>query len=560
MTSLTERPAAVRRAAVSRRAIPDALVIGLIGFALSVALSWVPSVWYDESATIIAATRSWSDLGRMLGTVDAVHGLYYALMHVWFDLVGYTPFTLRLPSAVATGLAAALIVPLVRRLATRRTAVYAGLLFCLLPRVTWSGGEGRSFALTTAFAVLLTLVYLAAWRRSGEQPGAARAGWWVRSRWWALYAVLAVLFTGLFLYVALLVVAHGVTAVWTTVRARREAGAQHRAITASAATSPAAAAGPAASMTGAGLRGWLAASVTAGIAVLPFAYAVVGQSGQVSWIDPISSRTFTDVFIVQWFMENTAFSVVGWTLIILGITVLLSRARTAPTRPAAEASTPDTATRASPSLLELALPWLTVPTLGLILVSLVMTPVFSPRYLVFAAPAAAVLMAVTVTALPGRFMRLGAVALCVALLAPTYLGQRMPEAKQNSSWSEVSALLAGERAAAPGGGAADGVIYGPVRQHPSATTRVIAYSYPDGFEGTVDLNLRTPAAQTDGLWETRYPLAEVQDRFEGLDTVWLVTSDKQDWRPSIRSKMGALGFSFDTEWNLTGVNVLRFTR
>ncbi|MFO7690937.1 MAG: hypothetical protein R6W83_10370 [Cryobacterium sp.] len=532
-TPLTDRRSVTPRAPVPRRALPDAVVIALIGFALSVAFSWVPSVWYDESATIVAATRSWADLGRMLGTVDAVHGLYYALMHVWFDLVGYTPFTLRLPSAVATGLAAGLIVTLVRSLASRRTAVYAGLLFCLLPRVTWMGEEGRSFALTTACAIVLTLVFLAAWRRSAAQPG---SGWWARCRWWWLYSALAVLFTGLFLYVALLVVAHGVTAVWTTVRARRQE--------------------PGAPRGWAPLRGWLIASIGAGLAVLPFAVTVVGQSGQVSWIDPISLRTVTDVFVVQWFMSNAPFAVIGWALIVLGITVLLSRARSTPAPGVTNTLAPTT----SPALLELSLPWLTVPTLGLVAASLVMTPVFSPRYLVFAAPAAAILMAVTVSALPGRWMRLSSIALCVALLVPSYVAQRLPEAKQNSSWSEVSSLLERERAIADNGGAADGVIYGPVRQHASATTRVIAYSYPAGFEGTVDLNIQTPAAQTDGLWETTYPLAEVQDRFENLDTVWLVTSDRQDWRPSIRSKLGALGFSFTAEWNLTGVNVLRFTR
>ena len=66
----------------------DALLVGAFGFLLTVAFSWVPSIWYDEAATITATTRSWPELWRMLGTVDAVHGLYYLLMHAWIDAVG----------------------------------------------------------------------------------------------------------------------------------------------------------------------------------------------------------------------------------------------------------------------------------------------------------------------------------------------------------------------------------------------------------------------------------------------------------------------------------------
>ncbi|MET4783376.1 hypothetical protein [Glaciihabitans sp. UYNi722] len=47
-------------------------------------------------------------------------------------------------------------------------------------------------------------------------------------------------------------------------------------------------------------------------------------------------------------------------------------------------------------------------------------------------------------------------------------------------------------------------------------------------------------------------------RLAGVGVVWLVTSDKQDWRPSITQKLGALGYALDGEWSFTGVNVLRY--
>ncbi|MFC5930716.1 hypothetical protein ACFPWQ_13930 [Cryobacterium melibiosiphilum] len=523
----------------------DALLIGLVGFTLAVAFSWVPSLWYDEAATVTGATRSWSQLAEMLTSVDAVHGLFYALMHVWFDLVGYTPFTLRLPSALATGVAAGLLVLFVRRFAPRGTAVLAGLLFCLLPRITWMGEEGRSFALSTVFALLLTLVFLAASRRSAEAAGAAPGPVsarrvWVRGRWWLLYAMLAIVATTLFLYVCLVVVAHGVTAVSTLIAARRAAGRID-----------------AGRVRGgwAALRGWAAASIVAGLVLLPFVDEVVGQASQVGWIKEIGATTFDDIVVVQWFLFNPTFAAFGWVLILGGLAVLGIRAW----RSRGAASRTTASAPGMPSLLALVVPWLVVPTLALIVLSLVMTPVFSPRYLAFSAPAAAILMAVAVCALPRRWLRVTAVLACVALTAPGYVAQRLPEAKQNSSWNEVADLIAAERALEPAG-AGEAIIYGPVRQHPSATTRVIAYSYPDAFAGLVDVKLRTPAAETGQLWETRYPIDEVTDRFAGMDTVWLVTSNKQDWRPSVTAKLAVLGYGLDTEWNLTGVNVLRFEK
>ena len=518
-TDREPKTASVRRFRGSRAT--DAAIIGVIGFLVAVAFSWVPSVWFDEAATITAATRSWGDLARMLGSIDLVHAVYYAFMHVWFDVVPYSPFTLRLPSAVFTGLAAALLVQLTRSLASRRAAILAGLTFILLPRVTWMGEEGRSFAFGTVLAVLLTLVFLAAWRRGAEPRG-------VRARWWTLYALLAVLSTGVFLYLALLVVAHGVTAAWTFL-ARRNATAR------------------------AGLLGWLWASVAAGAVLIPFVLGVVSQSKQVSWIKPIGLRTVGDVVVWQWFALNPAFAAVGWALVLTGVVLVLRRVKHTP-----DAAAPPTASAAGPTLLAVAVPWIVVPTLGLIAASLLISPLYSPRYLTFGAPAIALLMGVALGAIRHTWLTAVALLALVALAAPQYVAQRLPEAKQNSSWNEVADLVAAERAASPT--EADAVIFGPVRQHPSATARIISLAYPDAFTGMLDVKLKTSAAAAGTLWEKEYPIAEVTDRLAAIDEVWLVTSDKQDWRPSITEKLSVLGYRLQTEWNLTGVNVLRYVR
>lgn len=68
------------------------------------------TLWLDETATISASTRSFTGPTRLLELVqhiDLVHLAYYAVMHLWFDIVGYSPLTLRAPSAVAIAAAAA---------------------------------------------------------------------------------------------------------------------------------------------------------------------------------------------------------------------------------------------------------------------------------------------------------------------------------------------------------------------------------------------------------------------------------------------------------------------
>ena len=95
--SVLQRPTAV---AVGRpvRAIRrwDAVAVAMFTTALCAAGSARPSLWFDEAATISAGTRSIPDLWRMVHNIDAVHGLYYLLMHGWYVVFPATEFTSRL--------------------------------------------------------------------------------------------------------------------------------------------------------------------------------------------------------------------------------------------------------------------------------------------------------------------------------------------------------------------------------------------------------------------------------------------------------------------------------
>lgn len=451
------------------------LLTGSAGFVLAFAFSWVPSLWFDEAATVSATGRSWSELAAMLQNVDLVHAVYYSAIKLWFGLVGYSPLTLRLPSAIAVGVATALVVVLVRMLAAPRVAIIAGILFALLPRVTWAGTEGRSYALTTAVATALVIVFVVARRQTDR-------------RWWVAYCAAGILACVVFLYLALLVLA-------LAIAARR-------------------------------LRPTVATAVIA-VVVAPFAVLAGGQSAQLHWLGPLDLSTLHDVFVAQWFYFDDAFAVFAWLLIVVGGVILFRRRG---------------------ELARIALCWLAVPTAALIVASLI-DPVYDARYLTFCAPAVAIVMAFGVDALGTNRQRAFAVVVCAALLAPIYVSDRMPRAKQNSNWPAVAALIDSKKH--PG----DAIIWGQLLTHNVATSRVIAYAYPAAFTGLTDVTLKRPATVTNQLWESTYKLEDVLYRLKGAHHVWYVTTGTTTY---VTAELARNGYRVESRWNFGNSAIVEY--
>ncbi|MFF4577224.1 hypothetical protein ACFY15_02260 [Streptomyces sp. NPDC001373] len=191
-------------------------------------------MWRDESTTWQVAHRPAGQLVDLLGHVDAVHGLYYGVMHAVFaafplpgDAGGPGLWALRLPSVAGTALAAGGVAVAAHRLAGPRAALAAGTVYVLLPPVQMYGQEGRSYALVAAAVAWATYLML--------------------RRWWAAYAVVLLAGCWLHEFAALALLAHGRCA-W---RAR-------------------------------GWR-WAAGAVAAGL--LPLAVVSAGQAGrQLGWL------------------------------------------------------------------------------------------------------------------------------------------------------------------------------------------------------------------------------------------------------------------------------------
>ena len=364
----------------------DPLLVAVLAAAVSMAGAARPSFWYDEAATISAAySRSLAQMWHMLGNVDAVHGLYYLLMHGWFQIFPPTEFWSRAPSALAVGGAAAGVVVLGKQFSSRTVAVASGVFCAILPRATWAGIEARPYAMSMMAAVWLTVLLVYATRRD--------TGWV-----WLSYAIALAGSIVLDAYLALLLAAYVVFI-----------GVFHRRRTA--------------------LLGFIIASVAAVAALLPFLMTVAGQAHQISWVAPIGHRTIEDVLMQQYFERCPPFAVLSALLIGAAIVLWLS----------SSAGPPQSERR----LLVLAAAWLAAPTAAIVTYSALVHSIYTPRYLCFTAPALALILGVCAGAVAARpWVTTAVIGLFAVAAAPNYIRvQRNPYAKYGMDYSQVADLI-----------------------------------------------------------------------------------------------------------------------
>jgi hypothetical protein len=166
-----------------------------------------PALWLDESASVVATQRTWSNLPIMLAGSDAPLVPYYAFLKAVTSAVvalapgaALSPEALfRGPSVAVTVLAAwALTLWLARRCPAPLVVSTAVLLVAAVPFSRY-GQEARPYALVLAAAVVCTIL----WTRLVRDP---------RRRWIALYALSVAALVSAHLLAATLVMAHLVAA------------------------------------------------------------------------------------------------------------------------------------------------------------------------------------------------------------------------------------------------------------------------------------------------------------------------------------------------------------
>ncbi|MCU1507184.1 MAG: hypothetical protein JWP05_2153 [Microbacteriaceae bacterium] len=489
MVVLEAAPLAARRAvAIGTGGV--AAIAGVAGAVVAGAGSWIPSYWGDEAASVMSATRSWASLGTELARIDAVHGVYYAFLHLWTSVFGISELATRLPGVIAVGFTVAGTVVLARQFAGIGFAVLAGLVCMMLPRTTFLATETRSYALSTAAAVWLTVLFVHLVRRK------ASMGLWV------VYGFAAAACAYIFLYLLMMLVVHGVYIMLT----RREA-----------------------------IRGWAFGTAVALLVSSPIIVLGYLQRSQIAFLSRSNLATLPNIFVMQWF-GSAWVAVLCWALIIACVIALVANRR-----------------RYRARLALLALAWAAIPTLLLVAGNLVVG-MYNVRYLSFSTPAAALLVAGGIAVVArGVQRRSGRTGVAVAagasatllvalaaLAAPEYLAQRSPWAKDGGSdMRQVSEFLGAH--SRPG----EAVVFDQGAK-PTRNPRLGLHLYPAGYVGLKDVELAKPYQDGNKLWDDINSLADSRAGLATATAIWAIELPQGKTVPPDVVYLRSIGYRVDS--------------
>ncbi len=309
----------------------------------------------DEVATRWAALLPLRELAHLLGNVDAVHGLYYLLMHGWVAL-GSSPVVLRIPSVIAMAVAAVLMVIIGRRLTGSGWAgLFAGLIMVLTPSISFYAQTARSYAMVFACVLGSTLALLHAM----EAEAAGRSS----RRRWLVYAGLITLGGYLNEMSLLVLAAHAVTVLL----ARYGQPAVER---------------------------WLWAAGGGAALVAPLVLLSIKEHAALGWVNP-PDLTDLRVLVQDYFGVET---VAAGLLVICAVVALLPPRGTWRWLPGGAA--PGSVEPERPwwrsggvSLPSVAAPLLVLPAAVLMIESILLRPLYVDRYVLYGEAGAALLAA-----------------------------------------------------------------------------------------------------------------------------------------------------------------------
>jgi mannosyltransferase len=470
--AVTAQPAeqAYDRGPLWMRLLPPLVTLGFVLYSIT-----APSFWRDEAATLAAVKRPFGDLIRMLGNVDAVHGLYYLFAWVIARAFGTGELALRLPSALAMAVAAGFVAAIGRRLVSPLAGLAAGLVFAIIPMVTVYGQTARSYAMVTAMAAVASYLLI---RVLHAAPG-------TRRRWWLGYDAALIVLGYLNIFALLLIPAHGVTIAlrcW-----RPPAGEARRRLALS----------------------WLAAAAAAAALTSPVLYLAWRQRGQVSWlkvpdwadgvnqlVGPIK-MTIALAVVVAAGLGVSAYAGSAWL-----------RAKWPIGRDdgghAGRAGLPQ---RWPAGLIQLSVPWLVLPP-ALLLTGSLLTPLYTFRYILFCIPAVALLGGIALAAL-GRIA--GALGLVVVLV----LGLHAQGHARSPHGHKDNIRLADEIIAR-------NARRGTAVLYTNANAQTFPAAYPYGFNKLRDIALARQPIPSATLGGVNAPPQVIDNRIAQVRWIWVV--------------------------------------
>lgn len=438
--------------------------VGLVALVITAWNSWVPGMWYDEIATLTAVKRSWPSLADLLRDEDVVHATYYSLMHLWMDVVPYSPFTLRLPSVVAVALTAVVLVKIAELQWGLIPGVVAGLTFVAIPRAQWMALEARSFALAT-FAITLA-VYLFI--------RAVKGG---RRRHWVIYGAALAVAICLFIYNALVVPVLVVVALVSHLSRNQR------------------------------LHFWLS-TLAAVVVASPVVLIAISQRGQVAWIGKVTLESAIAAPRAAFLLDVSNDVVAAGWAVFFGVCALLmvarqGRASGGPLSPGGS--------------LVLVGGWLTVPMLTLLAVGAFL-PVYYQYYMCPLVPALALVAGGGVASLGSKVWQALIALVVVAVLAyEPWILVRQPNSRTNI----LDVVATVEQRSHPG----DAVLFVDTGEDGGGwDTRQLSYAYPQAFVGLKDLTIDKPYEVSGEFFATYRDLEEVTPELAGVTRVIAVVN------------------------------------
>ncbi|GII42399.1 glycosyltransferase family 39 protein [Planotetraspora phitsanulokensis] len=422
------------------------------------------SMWHDEATSFTVARRSLPALWDTLGQIDAVHGLYYLMLHPLLALVSGPDLgevVLRLPSVLATCVAAAGVAAVAEHTASSWTGLFAGLAYATTPVVSYYAQEGRSYALVTAAVVLATL-FLA---RAVSEP---------RPRWWVLYGTAVAVGCLLNVFAVFALLAHAVTLLVS--RAGRAA-----------------------------LLRWVAACAAGLVPVAPLVWVSSAQQGQVGWLTRPGWEAVGE--LVTRLAGTGALLVVTAGLVVLAFL---------PGRCAEDAA------QAAPRLplLAVAAPLAVLPPAALLAVSQI-KPFYQDRYVLYAVVGLAWLVGAGLAAagrLSGRLggRRVPGVVVACALLGVTAVLALPSQADVRRITSRNDDPAGAARVIREDARPGDAVLFLPVGR------RIVADAYPEDFVAVREVALTRTAAQTGALISQEIPAKRIAAALHDVSRVWTI--------------------------------------
>ena len=449
------------------------------------------SMGNDEVATRWAALLPLHQLAHLVDNVDAVHGLYYLLMHGWMA-VGTSPAVMRIPSVLSMVVAAGLIAILARQLTgSGWAALFAGLIMALTPTITYYAQTARSYALVYACVVGATLVLLRALRvehegrtaggGGGALPRASTAVWS-----WVGYGALMLLAGYLNEMALLALAAHGVTVLLA--RYGRAA-----------------------------FLHWAAAAAAAALLVIPLAVVSAREDAAVAWI-PRPGPGSVRVLFHDYFGATTGLAVL---LLLCAVLAVLPGRGQGPWPEPAEGPGAPWWRRGGVTVQSVGAPLLVLPGLLLGLESLAAHPLYVDRYVLYGEAGAALLAGAGAYRaglwLAGRvhwpsLAWAAGVVVCVLALV-LQLG---PQQRVRTPQSRLYDFGGPSRYVAAHAHQGDGVLFF------SAFFRKARLGYPADFRKVDDFAMAVSPMRAGDFQGTDKPFAQVRPLMLAQQRIWVV--------------------------------------